>query len=102
MIRRHEKVHAVAMMCRVLKVSRSGYYDWRHRPPSARAQANQRLTDDIRQIHQQHKGRVGAPRVTRHLREEGQRVGKNRVAHLMRAEGLRAKAARKYLSLIHI
>ncbi|MEJ2376442.1 MAG: IS3 family transposase, partial [Pseudolabrys sp.] len=85
-----------AMMCRCLAVSRSGYYDWRTRPPSARAQANERLTDDIRRIHQEHKGRVGAPRLTRHLREEGQRVGKNRVAGLMRSEGLRAKAARKY------
>jgi transposase InsO family protein len=96
MIRRHEENHAVALMCRVLKVSRSGYYDWRNRPLSARAQANQRLTDDIRRIHQEHKGRVGAPRVTRHLHEEGQRVGKNRVAHLMNSEGLRAKAAHKY------
>jgi len=96
MIRRHEENHAVALMCRVLDVSRSGYYDWRNRPPSARAQANQRLTADIRRIHQEHKGRVGAPRITRHLREEGQRVGKNRVAHLMSSEGLRAKAARKY------
>jgi transposase InsO family protein len=96
MIRRHEENHAVALMCRVLEVSRSGYYDWRSREPSARAQANQRLTDDIRRIHEDHKGRVGAPRVTRHLREEGQRVGKNRVAHLMKSNGLRAKAAHKY------
>jgi transposase InsO family protein len=96
MIRRQEENHAVALMCRVLKVSRSGYYDWRNRPLSARAQANQRLTDDIRRIHQEHKGRVGAPRVTRHLHEEGQHVGKNRVAHLMNSEGLRAKAAHKY------
>ena len=96
MIQRHEKAHAVAMMCRMLEVSRSGYYDWRTRPPSARAQANQRLTDDIRRIHQEHKGRVGAPRITRHLHEEGQCVGKNRVAGLMHANGLRAKAARKY------
>lgn len=96
MIRRHKENHAIALMCRVLEVSRSGYYDWRNRPPSARAQANQRLTDDIRRIHQEHKGRVGAPRITRHLHEEGQRVGKNRVAHLMSSEGLRAKAARKY------
>jgi len=96
MIRRHEENHAVALMCRVLDVSRSSYYDWRNRPPSARALANERLTDDIRRIHAEHKSRVGAPRVTRHLREEGQRVGKNRVAGLMRSEGLRAKAARKY------
>jgi len=96
MIRRHEENYAIALMCRVLEVSRSGYYDWRNRPPSARAQANQHLTSDIRRIHQEHKGRVGAPRITRHLHEEGQRVGTNRVAHLMSSEGLRAKAARKY------
>jgi len=96
MIRRQEANHTVALMCRVLEVSRSGYYDWRNRPPSSRAQANKRLTADIRRIHQEHKGRVGAPRITRHLHEEGQRVGKNRVAHLMSSEGLRAKAARKY------
>lgn len=46
MMRRHEKVHTVAMLCRVLKVSRSGYYDWRHRS-SAQAQAHQRLTEDV-------------------------------------------------------
>lgn len=96
MIRRHEENHAVVLMCRVLEVSRSGYYDWRNRPLSARAQANQRLMDDIRRIHEEHKGRVGAPRVTRHLHEEGQRVGKNRVARLMSSNDLRAKAARKY------
>jgi transposase InsO family protein len=96
MIRRHEENHAIALMCRVLNVSRSGYYGWRNRPLSARAQANQHLTADIRRLHTEHKGRVGAPRVTRHLHEEGQRVGKNRVAHLMRSEGLRAKAAHKY------
>jgi len=101
MIRRHEENHAVTLMCRVLDVSRGGYYDWRRRSPSARAQANQHLTDAIRRIHEAHKGRVGAPRVTRHLREEGERVGKNRVAHLMRANSLRAKAARKYKATTH-
>ena len=96
MIQRHEGRHTVALMCRVLKVSRSGYYDWRGRPPSAQAQANVRLAADVRRIYAAHKGRTGAPRVTKHLREEGQVVGKNRVARVMRAERLRAKAARKY------
>lgn len=96
MIRRHEENHAVTLMCRVLEVSRSGYYDWRRRPPSARARANQHLTDTIRRIYEEHKGRVGAPRITGQLRAEGRRVGKKRVARLMRTEGLRAKAARKY------
>jgi len=96
MIQRHEGQHAVALMCRVLTVSRSGYYGWRGRPPSERAQANARLAVDVRRVYTEHKGRTGAPRITQHLREEGQAVGKNRVASVMQAERLRAKAARKY------
>lgn len=96
MIRQHEQDHGIALMCRVLQVSRSGYYGWRQRKPSSRALANQRLTNDIRRLHQAHKGRIGAPRMTRHLHAQGQCVGKNRVARLMRCSGLRAKAARKY------
>lgn len=96
MIRRHETCHRVALMCRVLNVSRSGYYDWRDRPPSSRAQADAQLAADVRRIFDEHKGRVGAVRIAKQLRTEGQRVGRNRVARVMRMEGLRAKAARKY------
>lgn len=96
MIRRHEGHHAVALMCRVLTVSRSGYYDWRGRPPSGREQANARLAADVHRVYAENKGRAGAPRITRQLRDEGQKVGKNRVARVMQAERLRAKAARKY------
>lgn len=96
MIQRHVEQYAVMLMCRVLTVSRSGYYDWRGRPPSDREQANARLAADVQRIYTEHKGRTGAPRITRHLREEGQKVGKNRVASVMQAERLRAKAARKY------
>mgnify|MGYP003451934244 FL=1 len=88
--------HTVALMCRALTVSRSGYYDWRGRPPSERARANARLATDVRRIYTEHKGRAGAPRITQHLRDEGQTVGKNRVARVMHTEQLRAKAARKY------
>ena len=96
MIQRHEGQYAVILMCRVLTVSRSGYYGWRGRPPSDREQANVRLAADVQRIYTEHKGRTGAPRITKHLREEGQAVGKNRVASVMQAERLRAKAARKY------
>lgn len=96
MIRKHEACHRVAMMCRVLAVSRSGYYDWRDRPPSSRAQADAQLVADVRRIFDEHKGRAGAPRIAKQLRTEGQRVGKNRIARVMQMEGLRAKAARKY------
>ena len=84
------------MMCQVLSVSRSGYYAWCCRVPSARSLANQHLTDEIQRVYKVHKGRAGAPRITKHLRNEGQVVGKKRVARLMQAKALRAKAARKY------
>ena len=96
MIQRHEGQHAVALMCRILTVSRSGYYDWRGRPPSDREQANVRLAVDVRRIYTEHKGRAGSPRITKHLHEEGQKVGKKRVAKVMQAQRLRAKAARKF------
>ena len=96
MIHRHEACHTVTLMCRVLTVSRSGYYAWRNHPPSDRAQANTRLTKDVHRIFKEHKGRVGAPRIAKQLRAEGQRVGRNRIARVMQVERLRAKAARKY------
>lgn len=96
MIHHHEVCHTVTLMCRVLMVSRSGYYAWRNRSPSDRAQSNARLTEEVHRIFNEHKGRAGAPRITKQLRTEGQRVGKNRVAHVMQVERLRAKAARQY------
>lgn len=96
MIQRHEGQHAVVLMCRAMKVSRSGYYDWRTRPPSTRQQANSELAASVRRVYGENKGRAGAPRITKQLRAEGERVGKSRVARLMKSERLRAKAARKF------
>jgi len=83
-------------MCRALKVSRSGYYDWRNRKPSERAQVNEALDQAICRIFDAEKGRAGAPRITQRLRKEGIHVNRKRVARRMRYMGLRAKAARKY------
>ena len=96
MIQRHESQHAVALMCRVLTVSRSGYYGWRGRPPSDRAKATVHLATVVHRVFAEHQGRAGAPRITKQLRDEGQTVGKHRVARVMRVGALRAKAARKY------
>jgi len=82
-------------MCTVLNVSSSGYYAWRKRRPSARAQADRRLTEQIRQIHATSRGTYGAPRVHAQLRAEGVFVGGKRVARLMRAAGLRGAHRRK-------
>lgn len=96
MIKTHENQYAVGMMCRVMKVSRSGYYDWRHRPLSERDQTDQVLAAEIKRVFDDEKGRPGSPRITRRLREEGRVVGRHRVARIMRGNGWRAKAAKKY------
>jgi transposase InsO family protein len=83
-------------MCRVLKVSRSGYYRWLKRKPSQRELDNHRLDAEIREIYDNSKGRYGSPKITRELRDRGRRVGKNRVASRMRQAGLRSKVRRRY------
>jgi len=81
-----EKVnHSIAMLCRVLRVSCSGYYAWRKRGPSAREQADAALTERIRSIHEQSRQTYGAPRIHAELAGEGVRCGRKRVARLMRA-----------------
>jgi putative transposase len=76
-------------MCRVLRVSPSGFYAWRGRAPSARAQRDAALLVSIRQVHQRSDRTYGAPRLRKDLREEaGQAVGQKRVARLMRSAAL--------------
>jgi putative transposase len=80
--------HRIGTMCRVLKVSKSGYYSWRHRPPSTRARADESLTERIKRVHRQSMGTYGAPRVHAELRASGIRCARKRVARLMREAGL--------------
>lgn len=81
--------HPVALSGRVLGVSRSGYYAWRGRRESARAQADARLRERIAAIHQTSCGTYGSPRVHAELRATGERCGRRRVARLMRQARLR-------------
>jgi transposase InsO family protein len=79
----------VAVTCRVLRVSRSGFYDWAARAPSARAVADAALTETIVEIHVMSRRSYGAPRVHAELRLGlGVRCGRKRVAHLMRVAGI--------------
>lgn len=82
-------------MCRVLGVSPSGYYAWRHRKPSARARKDAELSEKIRSSHQASRGTYGSPRIHADLAAEGLRVGRKRVARLMRAAGLQGVSRRK-------
>src|ERR1700729_973378 len=84
------------MMCFVLQVSKAGYYLWRDRAPSARAQADERLTAQIKIIHRTSRKTYGSPRVHAQLRLQGTRVGEKRVARLMKAAGLVVKTRRRF------
>jgi putative transposase len=53
--------HRIRLLCRVMGVSRSGYYAWRHRQPSARAKGDQQLAERIRQIHQRSRATDSSP-----------------------------------------
>jgi len=83
-------------MCRVLSVSRSGYYRWRKRPQSQRKAQNLRLDVQIRAIFNRHKRRCGSPKITDELNDMGFPVSKNRVASRMKHMGLRSIYRRKY------
>jgi putative transposase len=85
-------------MCRVFRVSSSGYYAWIKREPSARALEDGRLTAHIRMYHARSKGRYGAPNIHMDLREAGIRVGKKRVARLMKAEGLQGASFKRWVT----
>ena len=85
----------VRMMCRLLQVSPSGYYDWRSRSPSARALANIRLLDRIQAIHAANDGVLGRRRIWEDLLEEGERCSRNRVGRLMRLADLKGIPQRK-------
>ena len=83
------------MACRVLKVSRSGYYEWRDRPPSSRDVEDAYLANTIIDVHTMSRCSYGAPRVHAELRlGMGVRVGRKRVARLMRIVGRRGIAHR--------
>jgi len=90
--------YPIATMCRLLEVSASGYYAWRDRRPSARAEADATLLARVKAIHATSRRTYGVPRVHAELAAEGIFVGRKRVARLMRAAGLKGVSRRKWVS----
>jgi transposase InsO family protein len=86
----------VEKMCRVLSVSRSGFYRWCKQYPSRRQKENEQLLALIRQIHRDSKYNYGSPRITDALRNRGFKYNHKRVARLMRIHQIRSKRNRKY------
>jgi putative transposase len=86
----------VAVLCRVLGVSRSGYYAWRSREPGPAEVRRKELTDEVKEIHAEVKGRYGSPRIHAELVARGTACCENTVARLMREAGIAAKTRRKF------
>ena len=79
--------YKIATMCRVLGVSTSGYYGWRGRQPSIRAQQDTFMLAGIRAIHERSRGTYGVPRIHAQLSAQGTHVGRKRIARLMHKAG---------------
>jgi putative transposase len=92
----HRDEWPIAVQCDVLAVSRSGYYAWRTRPPSAAAGRRTALTEKIRIAHQASRSTYGSPRVHRDLLAQGTPCNRKTVAKLMQAAGIRAKTVKKF------
>lgn len=95
-IHTHRSRYGVGKMCRILQVSRSGYYDWIDRPESKRSIENRMLVTKIKKSHELSKEIYGSPRITDDLIEWGYPVGRPRVARLMQSNDIRSKIKRKF------
>ncbi len=96
-IKEQHEWHKVALLCEMLQVSRSGYYDWLKRPPSARALEDDRLWPKIVQLHQRRREAYGAVKLCRDLRAAGETCSRHRVARLKRENQLWTKRHRRFV-----
>lgn len=94
----NQATYPVRVMCRVLKVSCSGFYSWRQRGPSRRAELDAKLRPLIRAIHHRSRCSYGSPRIRDELMQAHQvRIARKRVARLMREQGIRGVMRSKYV-----
>lgn len=89
MIERCRDAFPISTMCRLLKVSPSGYYDWRQREPGPHQRDNTRLLGKIRHLHEESEGVHGSPCIGDDLRYDSETCSLNRVARLMKRDDLR-------------
>jgi len=87
----------IEKMCKVLRVSKSGYYKWLKSGPSKRAFENRALVERIRKIYDKSKQTYGSPRITSELHAQAIRVSRPRVARLMKKAGIRSRLRKKYV-----
>jgi putative transposase len=88
--------HTVTILCRCMRVTRSGFYAWAKRSLSARAQRDLVLRTKLRAFHAASDDRDGRPRLWKDLKEDGEAVSEKRVGRLMREEGLQGKVPKRF------
>lgn len=88
--------HAIVMLCRVLQVSRSGYYAWRCRGANRYARANEQLRVAVQRIHYAHREAYGTRRIKTVLANEGHQVSRERIAHAKQLLGLWTQRRRRH------
>ena len=93
-IEAHQAEFPISLMCRVLKIARSGYYKWLTQPASERERVNAALTEVIRAAHAASRQTYGSPRLYRELKAQGLPGGRHRVARLMRRAGIAVRRRR--------
>ena len=86
----------VAALCRLLGVTRQGYYAFARRPASARADRERTLRERLRALHAESRGTYGSPRLHAALRREGSKVSKRRVERALRSMGLQGRLRRRW------
>jgi putative transposase len=86
----------VTMMCRLIEVSKAGYYAWCKRDQSKRAVDDARLLTRIKLIHKTSRRTYGSPRIHAQLQKDGVRVARKRVARLMKLHAIEVKTRRRY------
>jgi putative transposase len=101
LIEAEKATHSIPMLCKLVGVSRSGYYAWRKRPPSERERFDAVLSEKIETIHRNSRATYGAPRIHAELRAIGIRCGRKRVAPLMRKEKLRGSLQGRRMKMTH-
>lgn len=88
--------HSITILCRCLRVTRSGFYAWQRRPESTHARDDRRLKVLVRASFDESKQRYGSPRVHEDLLEQHERVSRKRVVRLMQEDGLKARLRKRY------
>lgn len=95
-IREHHKEFSIQRMCRILDVTRSGYYAWQPEQVSSREMENRVLVEQIHAEYRISRKTYGSPRIHISLQRKGYCCGRHRVARLMRREGIRPQPRRRW------